>query len=174
MTETKDPSAGMSLLRALGIGGLALVWCCMELTVRCAGETSTADAASTQPPADPAIVVQVAQLRAADAATDLAAAWKANDRRYIAVMGVGVYIPGIDQATLGPDDGMRVIDHTSDCPRNDTEEALDDLAKAYATKYNTLLKQRLAMARAAAQRAADPPADPHRPVPQDSMSSRMP
>jgi len=176
MTPTQDLADGASLLRTVRVIALALAiaWCCAGLTVPCQAETAAADADATQPPADPAIVAQLAQLRAADVAADLAAAWKAHDQRYLGVLGIGMDVPGFDQSTMRSDDEVRVIPNTSDCPRNDTEAELDHLARTYARIYNTLLTKRLAASRAQAEGPADPPADPHRPVFQDSLTSRMP
>jgi hypothetical protein len=92
---------------------------------------------------DAAIDSQIAKLKTANPAVDVADALAAGDRRFVGVMGFGLVVPGVDQSSYKYPEGVKVIPNTSDGIRNDSEAELQDVARMYALQYNATLLSRL-------------------------------
>jgi len=59
-----------------------------------------------------------------------------GDRRFLAVAGLTVTVPGIQNAALIKSAGYVILDGTTDAVQDSSCEAYQDEAKAYAQKYN--------------------------------------
>jgi hypothetical protein len=110
-------------------------------------------------------MAELVAIQYADPAAALAAAWKRGDREFLAVRGFSTEIVGVD----GPeyevvvyDQGVRVINGTTDTPSDARHSKLIQGARAYAGRYNRLLLQRLGRGGHVEPSAASPePGTPH-------------
>ena len=78
---------------------------------------------------------------------DFAAAWKRDDQRFVGMMGVGLFLPGIEsdqQSALIKTFGVKIINDITDV-MDDRTRSLYQPAHDYAVKYN---RQRLDRLRA--------------------------
>lgn len=80
---------------------------------------------------------ELSSLRPEDAEDDARAAVAAGDRRLLAVNGVALEVPGVDDTPekLRAEYGIRVLEGTSDTP-TPSEIEPNDRAREYATTYN--------------------------------------
>ena len=87
---------------------------------------------------------QADRLATADVAADVQAAMATGDDRFVAVMGVGLMVPGVpDYHENYADRGVRMIENTSDIIENEEHLRLQLVAGRYAEQYNQLLLARL-------------------------------
>lgn len=92
----------------------------------------------------------IRNLEHADAKKDLKKALKKGDKRFIGVMGYGLWVPGLDgEGSVSRSEyyrkkyGVQAVEGTSDNMRNQDIENLNVLAEKYARQYNKLLLEYL-------------------------------
>jgi len=90
---------------------------------------------------------QILAIKLADPDHDAAAALATGDKRYVAVMGAGLMVPGVPDWWKSRGRGnVRVIPNTSDAIETPQHALLQSVARDYAERYNRALLKRLASA----------------------------
>jgi hypothetical protein len=82
--------------------------------------------------------------RNADAVKDAKHALAKNDKRLLALRGVSLYVPGLDEpmSQIKSKYAVDVIDGTSDTFCDKRHEELNAIARKYATAYNQVIISR--------------------------------
>ena len=95
------------------------------------------------------IAAQLAKYKNADVATDLQRAWSKGDLRFIGIYGISLSTPGVPDADQGFVHlvGVRPIEGTSDAISSSAQMELNDVGSRYATKYNSILFQKIKASR---------------------------
>ncbi len=84
---------------------------------------------------------EVAHLKQSNAEADAVSALSHGDQRLLAVYGITLELPGVDDDTgrLKEAHGVRVLNGTSDAYKNDNERRLNENARQYAATYNRVV-----------------------------------
>jgi hypothetical protein len=91
------------------------------------------------PQRSPELLRRADSLAALDPAREVQLALERRDHRFIGVCGYACFAPSPEGPVNVSNNELRVIEGTSDSPLNQDEERLNEVADAYATKYNQLL-----------------------------------
>ena len=64
---------------------------------------------------------------------------KMGDLRFVGIRGYAVEVPGVGENKLTQEQGVRIIEGTSDAITGEQAAKFQEKAKSYAEKYNRLL-----------------------------------
>ncbi len=90
--------------------------------------------------------IELESLKDANPTHDANEAIGRNDLRFLAVMGYTITVPGIDDyhQRFSAKYKYRIIEGTSDTPRNGEDRKLQNIAIEYAKSYNLVIRDYLA------------------------------